>query len=195
MHEKTRIMMEATIFAALSLLLSMVPTNIGSSLTVSLGMIPLTIFALRRGLKAGLIAAFIWGILHFPIGNVFFLSVPQALIEYPIAFTFAGFAGIFSGPLKHAIVAEDSRGITRNVILGSFVGSLARFFWHFVAGVVFWGSYAVWGMGPVLFSFVTNGINCIATGAVTSIVIVIIAKKAPQLFLPKSEVKLGKTVN
>jgi len=195
MHERTRIMMEATIFAALSLLLSMVPTNIGSSLTVSLGMIPLTIFALRRGLKAGLIAAFIWGILHFPMGNVFFLSVPQVLIEYPIAFTFAGFAGLFSDSLKQALIAEDSRGVTRSVILGSFAGSFARFFWHFVAGVVFWGSYAVWGMGPVLFSFVTNGINFIATGTVTSIVIVIIAKKTPQLFLPKSAAKLEKTTN
>lgn len=96
MHNKTRIMIEGTIVAALAFMLSLIPTTIGSSFTLSLGMIPMTLFALRRGVKPALLSAFIWGILHFPAGDVYFLSVIQVLIEYPIAFTFAGFAGFYA---------------------------------------------------------------------------------------------------
>ena len=39
-----------------------------------------------------MLAGFIWGILHFPLGQVYYLSVVQVLIEYPIAYTFAGAA-------------------------------------------------------------------------------------------------------
>ena len=74
---KTRILVEGTVVAALALVLSFIPTTIGSSFTISLGMIPLTLFALRRGLKPALMAAFIWGILHFPASQVVYLSVVQ----------------------------------------------------------------------------------------------------------------------
>lgn len=96
MEKKYSVWIEGTIVAALALVLSLIPLQIGSSFSISLGQIPLTLFALRRGWKAGLLSGFIWGILHFPTGQVYYLSVIQVLIEYPIAFTFAGFAGLFS---------------------------------------------------------------------------------------------------
>ncbi|GCF95785.1 thiamine transporter thia [Enterococcus florum] len=185
MHANTRIMMEGTIVAALAFMLSLLPTTIGSSLTISLGMIPMTLFGLRRGVRPALLSAFIWGILHFPAGDVQFLSVIQVLIEYPIAFTFAGFAGLYAQKVQKALLNDDQRAAVKNVALASFIGTGARFFWHFIAGVVFWGSYALWGMNPWLFSLVMNGAGGIATAAVTAIVSVILVKKVPQLFLPK----------
>lgn len=104
---KTRILVEGTVVAALALVLSFIPTTIGSSFTISLGMIPLTLFALRRGLKPALMAAFIWGILHFPASQVVYLSVVQVLIEYPIAFTFAGFAGLYAKKVQKALSERD----------------------------------------------------------------------------------------
>ncbi|MDT2596477.1 energy-coupled thiamine transporter ThiT [Enterococcus dongliensis] len=182
---KTRILVEGTVVAALSLVLSFIPTTIGSSFTISLGMIPMTLFALRRGLKPALMAAFIWGILHFPASQVVYLSVVQVLIEYPIAFTFAGFAGLYAKKVQQALVEQDVRKARKMIILGSFVGTSTRFFWHFIAGVVFWGSYALWGMNPWLFSLVMNGVSGLATAIVTAIVAVLVAEKAPQLYLPK----------
>ncbi|REC32545.1 energy-coupled thiamine transporter ThiT [Enterococcus pseudoavium] len=182
---KTRIMIEGTIVAALAFMLSLIPTTIGSSFTISLGMVPLTLFALRRGVKPALLSAFIWGILHFPAGDVYFLSVIQVLIEYPIAFTFAGFAGLYAKKVQQALIDQDVMSVRKNIILSSFVGTGARFFWHFVAGVVFWGSYALWGMNPWIFSFVMNGLSGLATAIVTAVVAVLVAEKAPQLFLPK----------
>ncbi|MEO1768609.1 energy-coupled thiamine transporter ThiT [Candidatus Enterococcus ferrettii] len=190
MHNKTRIMVEGTIVAALAFMISLIPTNIGSSFTISLGMIPLTIFALRRGLRPALLSAFIWGILHFPAGDVYYLSLPQVLIEYPIAFTFAGFAGIYATKVQQALLNNNSREVTKNIILGSFAGTGARFFWHFIAGVVFWGSYALWGMNPWMFSLIMNGASGIATGIFTATITIIVVKKVPQLFLPRDAAKL-----
>ena len=191
MHNKTRIMVEGTIVAALSFMLSLIPTNIGSSFTISLGMIPLTIFAFRRGLRPALLSAFIWGILHFPAGDVYYLSVLQVLIEYPIAFTFAGFAGLYAPKVQQNLLDDNLQEAIKNIALGSLLGTGARFFWHFIAGVIFWGNYALWGMNPWIFSLVMNGASGIATGIVTSIVTVIAVRKVPQLFLPRDATKLG----
>ncbi len=181
---KTRILVEGTVVAALSLVLSFIPTTIGSSFTISLGMIPLTLFALRRGLKPALMSAFIWGILHFPASQVVYLSVIQVLIEYPIAFTFAGFAGLYAKKVQQSLAEQNMWSVRKNIILASLVGTGARFFWHFIAGVVFWGSYALWGMNPWIFSLVMNGVSGLATAIVTAIVAVLVAEKAPQLYLP-----------
>ncbi|MGM0167855.1 thiamine transporter [Enterococcus sp. AZ135] len=182
---KTRILVEGTVVAALALVLTFIPTTIGSSFTISLGMIPMTLFALRRGLKPAIMSAFIWGILHFPASQVVYLSVVQVLIEYPIAFTFAGFAGLYAKKVQQSLADQDMWNVRKNIILGTFVGTGARFFWHFIAGVVFWGSYALWGMNPWIFSLVMNGISGLATAVVTAIVAVLVAEKAPQLYLPK----------
>lgn len=183
--EKNRVWVEGTIVAALAMVLSFIPLQIGSSFSISLGQIPLTLFALRRGWKAGVMSGFIWGILHFPTGQVYYLSVIQVLIEYPIAFTFAGFAGLFAGKVQSSFAKDEPKQMRQAIIAGALAGAGARYFWHFVAGVVFWGSYALWGMNPWLFSLVMNGASGIATGAVTIIVLLIIQKTMPALFVPE----------
>lgn len=60
MHSETKVWIEGTIIAALAMVLSLIPLDIGSSFTLSIGQIPITIYALRRGLKAGLGAGLIW---------------------------------------------------------------------------------------------------------------------------------------
>ncbi len=187
MEKKYSVWIEGTIVAALALVLSLIPLQIGSSFSISLGQIPLTLFALRRGWKAGLLSGFIWGILHFPTGQVYYLSVIQVLIEYPIAFTFAGFAGLFSARMHKNVVQKNIRGMTTTILLGTIVGVGARYFWHFVAGVVFWGSYALWGMNPWLFSFVMNGASGLATGIVTFVVLLGIERTMPSLFLGNTQ--------
>lgn len=183
MQGKTRIMVEGTIIAALAIVLSMLPTTIGSSFTISLGQIPLTLYALRRGLKPGLMAGFIWGIIHFPMGDVYFLSVPQVLIEYLLAFLFAGFAGIYATKIHQSIREGRKSQTIRILIAASMLGVFARFFWHFVAGWIFWGEYAMWGMSPAVFSLIMNGASGLATGMATSIALIILYRMMPSLFL------------
>ncbi|WP_159722350.1 energy-coupled thiamine transporter ThiT [Enterococcus sp. CSURQ0835] len=195
MGNKTRIMIEGTVVAALALALSLIPVSIGSSFSISLGMIPLVIYAFRRGFKPAILAAFIWGLLHFPTGQVYYLSVVQVLIEYPIAFTFAGFAGLYADKVQQALLVQDQKTARVAIVEGTLVGTVARYFWHFVAGVAFWGSYALWGLNPWIFSFVMNGLSGLATALVTIVITVIIAEKMPSLFLPKDEKFSVKKVN
>lgn len=183
MQGKTRIMVEGTIIAALAMILSFIPTNIGASFTISLGQIPIVVYALRRGLKPALLASFVWGILHFPLGQVYFLSVPQVLIEYLFAYLFAGFAGLFAYKLYQALNEGRSKQAFGILVWASLFSAFARFFWHFVAGWIFWGQYALWGMSPAIFSLVMNGASGLATGIVTSIAVVILYKMMPSLFL------------
>lgn len=186
---------EGAVIAALAIVLSLIPTGIGSSFSVSLGMIPLTIYAMRRGLLPGLYAGLIWGLLHFLTGQVYFLSVVQVLIEYLLAFTFAGFAGLYSGKISQSVKEGNRRNLVGYIIVATLVGSLARYFWHFVAGVVFWGAYAFGGMSPFVFSLVMNGASGLATAVVTAAVAVAIAVKFPQLYLAEGKivpVKQGK---
>lgn len=184
---KLQVLLEGAIVAALCMVLSLVPTNIGSSFTISLGMIPMIIYCLRRGVKAGLFSGLLWGLLHFLTGNVVFLSVVQVLIEYLLAFTFAGFAGLFSSRLQGAVKRKQSKSIIGFVILATVVGGVARFFWHFIAGVVFWGEYALWGMNPWQFSFIMNGGSGLATIVVSIIVILLITKTYPKVLVPESK--------
>ncbi|WP_368251848.1 energy-coupled thiamine transporter ThiT [Enterococcus sp. 2201sp1_2201st1_B8_2201SCRN_220225] len=185
MNRNLRVWVEGTIIAAMAMALSYIPLDIGPSLSISLGQIPLTVFALRRGWKPGVFAAALWGLLHFPAGKVYYLAVSQVLIEYPIAFAFAGFAGVAAVKLHQAIKDGDDKRARLAIIQGTLIGVGARYFWHFVAGVIFWGAYAVWGMSPFVYSLVTNGISGIATGIVSMFVALLIYRTVPKLYDPK----------
>lgn len=178
-----RVWLEGTIAAALAMVLSFIPTNIGSSFSVSLGSIALVLFALRRGTKAGLCAGLLWGLLHFPLGQAYFLTPVQVIIEYPIAFLFIGFAGLYSHALQRSLQHGTTMNIIKSVWLGTTVGLLARYFWHFIAGFIFWGKYALWGLTPVLFSLVMNGLSCLLTIIVTGAIVSILALKWPRLLM------------
>jgi thiamine transporter len=65
-------------------------------------MLPVFLIAYRRGLKGGLLTGFLFGLLQM-VTNPFFMSVPQVLIDYIVAFTVLGLAGMFSSKIKEAI--------------------------------------------------------------------------------------------
>ncbi|WP_277631384.1 energy-coupled thiamine transporter ThiT [Atopococcus tabaci] len=174
-----RVWIEGTIVAALAIVLSLLPTNIGPSLTLSLGMIPLTLYALRRGMTAGFVAGFLWGVLHFLLGNAVIWTFLQGLIEYFIAFSFAGAAGIVSSRIQ---VSADKKHVWSWIVAASFLGAGARFFWHFIAGVIFWGSYAPEGMSPIVYSFVTNGLSALVTAIATALILIFIHSSTPRVF-------------
>ena len=183
-NKKFGIWIEGTIIASLAIVLSLIPTNIGPSLTVSLGMVPLTLFAFRRGFIPAVYAGFLWGILHFVIGNAYILSPVQGFIEYFIAFAFAGFGGVFAAKIQSTSQEHNPVKMNLYIVLGTFTGTLARFFWHFVAGYYFWGSYAPEGMNALLYAFITQILSGVVTAIVASILLVVIKKTAPKLFSP-----------
>ena len=165
---------EGAIVAALAMALSFIPHFMGW-FSPSFGAIVLVVFALRRGLYPALFSGLVWGILHFVLGKVAYLSFSQVIIEYIIAFGVMGFAGLLHHQFQSAI---------RNEKQALAIGVGIRYFWHFVAGFLFWGKYAPEGVSPYWYSFTVNGIAGLQTLVVT-IVVAILLLKYPRIYKEK----------
>jgi thiamine transporter len=184
-----RVWVEGTIIAAMAMALSFIPIQLANaSLDLSLGLVPLVLYSYRRGLLPGLTAGFVWGLLNIVLGNAMknFISVPQIIFEYPFAFAFGGMGGLFSQKIKYILTEKPQKSAGLYVFLGSVVAVCARWFWHFWAGVFVWGSYAPEGMNPYVYSLIMNGSSAVINVIYVGAVLLILAKVAPQLFVPKT---------
>ena len=176
MKRNVLVWVEAAIIAALSMALSFIPDFAGWY-SPSWGAIVLVIFSLRRGLTPGLAAGLLWGLLHFALGKVYFLSVEQVLIEYVIAFAVMGFAGLLYSPFQKALKAEKYTSAITLACIAAFVGVGVRYFFHYIAGVIFWSKDAPEGMGPWLYSLSVNGPAALGTFIVVVIACVALIRQ------------------
>ena len=177
-------LIETALVAALAMALSYIP-DFASWFTPSFGAIPLILFALRRGTKYGLLAGLIWGLLHFILGKVWYLTISQVLIEYILAFVSMGLAGIFSIPFQKALVKNNKGRALFYATSGAILAVFVRYFWHFIAGFIFWGSYAPKGMSPYWYSFTVNGTAGLLTLIFVFLSLAIIIPTQRKLFLVK----------
>jgi thiamine transporter len=160
---QTRILAEATIFIALTIVLKDVLPPIyelpqGGSVTVA-GLVPLIWFALRRGIKYGVFAGFVYGLLHAILPGAYIVHPVQGLLDYPLAFAALGLAGISK---------------TKSPIGGVALGIIGRFLCSFAAGMIF---FATLDLPGVWTSAVYNGIYLIPEFVITAIVILILLRR------------------
>ena len=117
----------------------------GGSVTPA-SMLPLMLFAYVYGVGPGLVLGAIYGMLDFALGG-WFLSVPQFLMDYPVAFAMCGLAGLF----------RKNSDVRLGLSLGVVVGSLGRYIAAVAAGVLFWSDLTE-GLAPALiYSLGYNG--------------------------------------
>ena len=184
-------MIEGAIIAGVCVALSYIPLNTANAgFDLSLGLIPLGVFALRRGLLPGMAVGLVWGLLLIVLGRAYILTIPQAVLEYPIAFALGGFGGVFSGRLHRTFertAGTRTVGTCQTVVFAAVVSAAARWFAHFWAGVIFWGSYAPEGMSPYVYSFIFNGSSAAANAALTAIVLTVLLRNARVLFTPRAQ--------
>ncbi len=179
-------MIEASFFAAFALILDLLPSiKLTPFVSISLAMVPIFIIAFRWGFKVSFISGFIWGLLQVITGDVYFLQIIQFLIEYFIAFAFVGFAGLFY-PIIQKHLHNGAQGqLVLWIVIATFVGSFARYIWHFAAGVIFWGEYAPEGMSPLWYSFIVNGGTMVGAAILCSLALVLLVTAAPRLLVRK----------
>ncbi|MFD2761972.1 energy-coupled thiamine transporter ThiT [Lentibacillus juripiscarius] len=180
---RTLFLIEVAVFTALALLLDIIPflsiklwAQGGS---VSLAMIPVFIVAFRWGLKGGLLSGFLWGILQVAVGTGYVLHPVQGLIDYMLAFTVIGFAGVFAKQIQEAVQSGHVKTYLTYITLGAFLGSMLRFAAHFAAGVVFFES-AVEGQSVWLYSFLYNVSYIIPSFIICSIAVFLLFHKQPR---------------
>lgn len=190
-------MLEVAIFAALAMLIDLLPgIKPIPSISISLAMVPIFIVAFRWGVKASFISGFIWGILQIVTGDAWILTPLQAFIEYFVAFSFIGFAGLMMGAVQNAVRSQNRPKLITSVLVGVLIGSIGRYFWHFIAGVVFFANYAEEaGQTPIYFSFVTNSITMISNFIGCSIVIILILMVRPTFLTMNKPLEANRKVS
>ncbi|MDY0396206.1 energy-coupled thiamine transporter ThiT [Virgibacillus halophilus] len=184
---KTLFMIEVAIFTALALALDMIPflqfkiwAQGGS---ISFAMIPIFIVAFRWGLKGGLTAGFLWGILQIPFGG--YVLVPlQGLIDYAVAFTVLGFAGIFAAKIKDAVKHGNKKAYFTYIMLGVLLGSILRMAAHLIAGAVFFAKFMPAGWNNIwIYSLVYNASYMVPSFIICTVAIFFLFHKQPKSLL------------
>lgn len=128
----------------------------GGSVTL-LSMLFVCLIGYWFGPKYGLITGAAFGLLQF-ILNPYMVSIPQVLLDYPLAFGALGLSGFF---------CNKKYGLQ----IGYVVGVLGRFVFSTLSGVVFFASYAPEGMNPWVYSSLYQGTYLGAEGILTLILI------------------------
>lgn len=153
------------VFSAMGIALALVTSYLklwdmpmGGSVTL-LSMLFITLIGYWFGAKYGIVTGAAFGILQFII-NPYMLSIPQVLLDYPIAFGALGLSGFF-------------RNHRYGLPLGYIIGVLGRFIFSTLSGVIFFASYAPESMNPWIYSIVYQG-SYLGTEAALTIMIILL---------------------
>lgn len=152
------------VFSAMAVALAMVTSMIkvvdmpmGGSVTL-FSMLFICLIGYWYGLKGGLMTAVAYGFLQL-IVDPYIISIPQMLTDYIFAFGALGLSGIFSGS-KYGLIK------------GYVIGVLGRYFFTFLSGMIFFGSYASnYNMSAPIYSLTYNGAYIGTEAAVTLILV------------------------
>lgn len=162
-ENKTKLTTKQLTYSAVALALAMVCSMIkfanlpmGGSCTLC-SMLFIVLIGYWFGPYVGLTAAFAYGLLQFIIEPIFY-TLPQMLIDYPLAFGALGLAGFFAGK-KHGLQ------------IGYIVGVIGRYIFAVISGVVFFGAYAPEGTPAIVYSLGYNATYIVPEAIVTLIII------------------------
>lgn len=185
-NHRLLVLVEGAIIVAFAEALNYIPHTVGvSAIELQFGLIPLGVYALRRGFGPGLAAGLVWGLIDMflrgiPGGSV--LNALQGILEYPIAFTLVGLAGLCSASFQRAQRDGKSARAYLLMFVGIVFAGVGKYFCHFVAGVIYWGSYAPKGQSPVLYSLIINGGSAVASIVFAVAVLSVLLRVSPKLF-------------
>jgi len=126
--------------------------------SASLGMLPIFFIAYKYGVKDGLIAGFIFGIINFGLGG-FLIHWGSIIFDYFLAFTVLGVAGIFK---------DKAFNNNLNFIKGILLGGFLRYLMHSISGVLFFAQYAG-AEGAFIYSFIFYNLPYMAISIVLCI--------------------------
>lgn len=131
---------------------------LGGSVT-PMSMLFICLIGYWYGPAAGVLTGMAHGMLQL-ILNPMIYSIPQLLIDYPLAFGALGLSGFFW---------KAKNGLLKGYILGV----VGRFVFAFLSGVLFFADYAPEGMNPVVYSILYNGGYIFAEAALTIVIILL----------------------
>jgi thiamine transporter len=146
--------------------------------SVSLEMLPILFVAIRRGLGPGVATGAVYGVVQLMLPGAFVYHPLQALLDYPLAFAAVGLAGLVPVRTDDAADAAGQRGwftgAARAIVAlvpAVALGTGARFFFHFLSGLIYFASYAPSWEAPWLYAVTYNLLYLVPEAIVTSLVL------------------------
>lgn len=164
--QSTTVLAESAAMIALASVLFMVKVFVfpeGGEVTLG-SMVPILLLALRRGVRVGVVAGVVFGLIVLYLEP--FIAYPaQVLLDYPLAYGSLGLAGLMKG-----------RG-TAGAVAGAGIGIGSRFVCHFVSGVLFFASYAPVGESAYLYSAIYNASYLVPELVISASAIIVLAQR------------------
>jgi len=161
---RTRILVEGALCVALSVVFSYLKIfSMPQGGSVTIEMAPLFYFAYRHGVRWGLTAGALSGVLQLIFGG-YVVHPAQAFLDYPAAFACVGIAGFLG------------QG-TREIVAGTVIASVARLACHVLSGVIFFASYTPEGTNVWLYSFIYNTTFMVPSVLISAALALILRKK------------------
>lgn len=161
--QQSRMATRELMFAAMAIALAVVTSMItlfaapmGGSVTLC-SMLFIVLIGYWYGPKAGIFTGAAYGMLQF-VMNPYVLTIPQVLIDYPLAFGALGLAGFFK---------NSKYGLQKGYLAGIF----GRWIFAFLSGYIFFAEYAWEGWNPALYAAAYNFSYIAAEGALTLVLI------------------------
>lgn len=135
----------------------------------SLSMLPLFIFALRRGIVPGALVGFTYGIANFLIDG-FIIHWGSIFFDYFIPFTLLGaIGGVF--------MKKATEGIIGYSVVAVLVGSFVRYVFHGLSGMIFFADYTPDGMSAFYYSFIFYNLPYMVVSTVGALLFVVLLHK------------------
>ena len=167
----------SAIFIALGTVLSMfklIEMPLGGGVTI-MSMVPIAMMVIMLGTKWGLLATFVYSLIQLALSFVEVMGwgltpasiIATFLIDYILAYTVLGFAGIFR-----------RRG-TFGIVLGVALAVFLRFVCHFITGGVIFDIWCEWD-NAWWYSFCYNGAYMLPELVITAVLSALVFK-TPQI--------------
>ena len=173
----TRMLCEGAIMVALALVLNQLKIfRLPNGGSITLEMLPIFFFAVRWGVGPGLLAGFAFGLLQMFIDGAVAWGWQSLLLDYLVAFTPLGLAGLFKG--------KDW-----GIFAGTVLGSVVRFIVHFISGITIYAIVApteLFNMtftSPWMYSLAYNGSYMAIDMALCLVVFGLLYKPLKKYFL------------
>lgn len=184
---KTLFLVEVALFTALAYVFDLLANLFQLKIwaqggSISIAMVPIFLIAFRWGVKGGVLSGLLLGGLQVVTGQAWIAHPVQGLLDYFVAFTVVGLAGIFVNQIKEAIQTQSKGKVMTYVIAGTFLGSLLRYITHVISGIVFFGEYAPEGTPVTIYSIVYNGTYMLPAFVLSAIFVFLLINTAPKYF-------------
>jgi len=169
----TKSITKGAMMAALATILSYITVYTlpnGGSITAA-SMVPIIIIALTCDFKTAIMTSMTYSVVQLlikpqlPPAQEFAAFIAAILLDYIIAFSVLGLAGIFAMPFGNKRI-----GAVFATVMVTFI----RFVCHYISGITIWASYAPEGTPVWIYSLTYNGSYMALEGIISVIVIMFI---------------------